>query len=148
MKKILSVLCLFILTFCLCSCAPNQEFEVPENIVNPISVSISFADSANDQLLAEGFTPIEETSFTVEEDTNVMNATQIFCVANDLDITVDNASGYITGMVGLNEKDFTDTTGWIFTINGESVLVGANEQILEDGDKIAWEFVDFSTYAW
>ena len=51
-------------------------------------------------------------------------------------------------MLGLNEGDYADTTGWIYTINGESVSVGADEQILQEGDKIAWEFVDFSTYTW
>ena len=78
----------------------------------------------------------------------MLEATQLFCVANNLEITIDSAGGYITGMLGLNEGDYADTTGWIYTINGETVTVGANEQILQEGDKIAWEFVDFSTYTW
>src|SRR5699024_7136756 len=109
---------------------------------------ISFSDSENDDVEAADFEAIEETEFTVEEGTSVLEATQIFCVANELDITIDSAGGYITGMLGLNEGDYADTTGWIYTINGESVSVGADEQILQEGDKIAWEFVDFSTYTW
>ena len=148
MKKLFSILLILCLLFSITACSPTEEFEIPENIVNPINVTISFADSAQDEIVAEGFTPIEETSFTVEEGTNVMDATQIFCIANDLDITVNKVEGYISGLLGVNEKDFADTTGWTFTINGETVMVGANQKILEDGDKIAWEFVDFSTFQW
>ena len=146
MKKVLSVLCVFILSFALVSCSGEPKDTGNEDIVNPIDVSISFSDSENDDVEAADFEAIEETEFTVEEGTSVLEATQIFCVANELDITIDSAGGYITGMLGLNEGDYADTTGWIYTINGESVSVGADEQILQEGDKIAWEFVDFSTY--
>ena len=146
MKKVLSVLCVFILSFALVSCSGEPKDTGNEDIVNPIDVS--FSDSENDDVEAADFEAIEETEFTVEEGTSVLEATQIFCVANELDITIDSAGGYITGMLGLNEGDYADTTGWIYTINGESVSVGADEQILQEGDKIAWEFVDFSTYTW
>ncbi|MFR2965952.1 MAG: DUF4430 domain-containing protein [Anaerovoracaceae bacterium] len=46
----------------------------------------------------------------------------------------------------MSDGDYSDNTGWVYTINGETVMVGADEQILKDGDKISWEFVDFSTY--
>ena len=127
MKKVLSVLCVFILSFALVSCSGEPKDTSNEDIVNPIDVSISFSDSENDDVEAADFEAIEETEFTV---------------------TIDSAGGYITGMLGLNEGDYADTTGWIYTINGESVSVGADEQILQEGDKIAWEFVDFSTYTW
>lgn len=148
MKKILTVLCILILTFALAACSEEPKSVDTEDLVNPIDVSISFSDSENDEIEAEDFEPISETEFKVEEGTSVLEATQIFCVANELDINIDSAGGYITGMLGLNEGDYADTTGWIYTINGESVTKGANEQILQEGDKIAWEFVDFSTYTW
>lgn len=148
MKKLLSILCIFILSLALVSCQDNKKESEPKDIVNPINVTISFSDSENDQVEAADFEPIEETEFIVEEGTSVLDATQIYCVANGLDITIDSAGGYIKGMIGLSEGDLADTTGWIYTVNGESVTVGANEQILKEGDKIAWEFVDFSTYTW
>ena len=77
--------------------------------MNPIYVSISFSDRENDDVEAADFEAIEETEFTVEEGTSVLEATQIFCVANELDITIDSAGGYITGMLGLNEGDYADT---------------------------------------
>ncbi|MCI8349167.1 MAG: DUF4430 domain-containing protein [Firmicutes bacterium] len=148
MKKAISLLCIFILSFVLVSCSKEKEVSAPEDIVNPINVSISFSDSDKDAVEAEDFKAIAETDFIVEEGTSVLDATQLYCVANGLDITVNSSSGYISGMLGLNEGDLADTTGWIYTINGEAVTVSADKQILKEGDKIAWEFVDFSTYAW
>ena len=51
-------------------------------------------------------------------------------------------------MSGAGEKDVETTTGWVYKINGEDVSVGANEKILEDGDEISWEFIDFTSYGW
>ena len=146
MKKFLSLLCVLILSFALFSCSEKKSESDPADIANPISITISFSDSENDQVESEGFEPIENMEFTVEEGTSVLDATQLYCVANELEINIDPAEGYIKGMLGLNQGDLAETTGWIYTINGESIMVGANEQILKDGDKISWEFVDFSTY--
>ena len=148
MKKILSLVCVFLLVAAFAACSPEEPDVSTDDPANPINVSISFADSENDEITAEDFEAIAETEFAVEEGSSVLEATQLFCVANNLEITIDSAGGYITGMLGLNEGDYADTTGWIYTINGETVTVGANEQILQEGDKIAWECVDFSTYTW
>ena len=159
MKKILSIVCMLMLVLALAACSPEEPDIDTGDIANPITVSISFSDStgssetsgeaaeAEDEGEAaaeevEGFQPIEETEFTVEEGSSVLEATQLFCVANNLDITIDTAGSYITGMLGLDQGA---TTGWIYTINGETVMVGANEQILQKNDKIAWEFIDFSS---
>lgn len=148
MKKFLSLLCILILSFALFSCSEKKSETDPSEIANPINVTISFADSEKDQVEAEDFEPVEETEFIVEEGASVLEATQIYCVANELDIEIDAAGGYIKSMLGLGEGDLASTTGWVYTVNGESVSVGADKQILKDGDKIAWEFVDFTTYTW
>ena len=96
----------------------------------------------------EGFTPVENAPFSVEEGTNVLDATQIYCVSNDIDIEIGGSGDYVTSLMGVSEKDMADTTGWIFKVNGESGSLGADEEILEEGDEISWEFVDFSTYSW
>lgn len=124
----------------------EKDDDDSSEITNPINVTISFSDSENDQVEVENFEPIENAEFIVEEGTSVLEATQIYCVANELDIEIDSAGGYITGLLGISDGDYSDNTGWVYTINGETVMVGADEQILKDGDKISWEFVDFSTY--
>lgn len=148
MKKLLSALLIFILCFAMTSCGKKEEPKAPEEIVNPINISISISDSKNDDVTVEDFEAIEKTEFTVEEDTNVLDATQLFCVSNEIPIELDSAGTYIVSMAGAGEKDIETTTGWVYTVNGEQLNVGANEKILKDGDEISWEFVDFSTYQW
>lgn len=146
MKKFLSLICVFVLSLALFSCSEKKDDDDSSEITNPINVTISFSDSENDQVEVENFEPIENAEFIVEEGTSVLEATQIYCVANELDIEIDSAGGYITGLLGISDGDYSDNTGWVYTINGETVMVGADEQILKDGDKISWEFVDFSAY--
>lgn len=146
MKKFLSLICVFVLSLALFSCSEKKDDADSSEITNPINVTISFSDSENDQVEVENFEPIENAEFIVEEGTSVLEATQIYCVANELDIEIDSAGGYITGLLGISDGDYSDNTGWVYTINDEMVMVGADEQILKDGDKISWEFIDFSTY--
>jgi hypothetical protein len=47
---------------------------------------------------------------------------------------------YIVGINGIYEMDHGDLSGWIYTVNGESVSVGCSDCELKDGDVIAWEY--------
>ena len=149
MKKLLSFALILILCVSLAACGNNEQQD-PEDApaVNSINVSISIIDSDGDDVDVEGFTPVENAPFSVEEGTNVLDATQIYCVSNDIDIEIGGSGDYVTSLMGVSEKDMAYTTGWIFKVNGESGSLGADEEILEEGDEISWEFVDFSTYSW
>ena len=149
MKKLLSFALILILCVSLAACGNNEQQD-PEDApaVNSINVSISIIDSDGDDVDVEGFTPVENAPFSVEEGTNVLDATQIYCVSNDIDIEIGGSGDYVTSLMGVSEKDMAGTTGWIFKVNGESGSLGADEEILEEGDEISWEFVDFSTYSW
>ena len=61
---------------------------------------------------------------------------------------IEKNGSYVTEINGFTQGDYTDTTGWVFTVNGEMPDVGAGEITVEEGDKIAWNFIDFSTYPW
>lgn len=136
MKKFLSLICVFVLSLALFSCSEKKDDDDSSEITNPINVTISFSDSENDQVEVENFEPIENAEFIVEEGTSVLEATQIYCVANELDIEIDSAGGYITGLLGISDGDYSDNTGWVYTINGETVMVGADEQILKVSSNI------------
>ena len=66
----------------------------------------------------------------------------------DGSITIEKNGSYVTEINGFTQGDYTDTTGWVFTVNGEMPDVGPGEITVEEGDKIAWNFIDFSTYPW
>ncbi|MFR0903001.1 MAG: hypothetical protein ACLSFO_04760, partial [Anaerovoracaceae bacterium] len=108
MKKFLSLICVFVLSLALFSCSEKKDDDDSSEITNPINVTISFSDSENDQVEVENFEPIENAEFIVEEGTSVLEATQIYCVANELDIEIDSAGGYITGLLGISDGDYSD----------------------------------------
>ena len=78
----------------------------------------------------------------------MLEATELFCVSNDISITIDTDKSYVTEIGGLTEKDYAETTGWIFKVNGEIPSVPADQVIIAENDEIRWEFVDFATYSW
>ena len=104
---------------------------------------IGLEDAEND-----GFESISPVSFIAEEGSTVLEATELFCVSNDISITIDTDKSYVTEIGGLTEKDYAETTGWIFKVNGEIPSVPADQVIIAENDEIRWEFVDFATYSW
>ena len=146
MKKVLSVLCIVALlfTFAACSKAPAEE-ETP--IVNPTDLTFSLIDGEDDVDI-EDFPEIKDDPFIAEEGSTVLEATQLYCMSHDITISVDELNGYVTEIAGLTEGDYSKQTGWVFTVNGEMGTLGADEQIIQEGDKIVWEFIDFSAVAW
>ena len=146
MKKFLTVICVLALLFAVagCSSEPVKE-ETP--IVNPVSLEFSLLDGEDD-LDLEDFEEIMDDPFIAEEGSSVLEATQLYCMSHDISISVDRSKGYVTEIAGLTEGDYDKQTGWVFTVNGEMGMLTAEEQIIEEGDKIAWEFIDFSAVAW
>ena len=88
------------------------------------------------------------TEFIDEEESTVFEATQVFCLNNNLDYQLSADGTYLQSLLGLTEGDFTGTTGWIYEVNGEEVMVPATEYVLEEGDVISWEFIDYSALGW
>ena len=139
MKKLLSVFLIFILCFALGACGAPSDDGL-EEIENPITVSISFIDSPDDDLEVKGFKPIEKTEFYAEEGSSVFEATQVFCINNNLDYQLSADGTYLNSMLGFTGGDFDKMAGWLYTVNGEMAMVSASDYILEEGDEIVWAF--------
>ena len=139
MKKLLSVFLIFILCFALGACGAPSDDGL-EEIENPMTVYISFSDSPDDDLEVKGLKAIEQTEFYAEEGSSVFEATQIFCLNNDLDYQLSADKTYINSMLGFTEGDFDKMAGWLYEVNGEMAMVSASDYILEEGDVISWEF--------
>ena len=146
MKKILTVIGILTLLFAVSACSPEPASE-DAPIVNPVNLSISFLDG-EDELEIEDFEEIKDDPFIAEEGSSVLEATQLYCMSHDISISVDKSKGYVTEIAGLTEGDYEKQTGWVFTVNGEMGTLTAEEQIIQEGDKIAWKFIDFSAISW
>lgn len=56
---------------------------------------------------------------------------------------VNRISGYIAGMLDLNEKKSGyPNSGWLYYVNGVKANVGSKDYGLKSGDKLVWKFVD------
>ena len=150
MKKLFTLFLstVLILAFTGCNNSKTDQQIDSSSIINPINLTFSLLDADGDELTLDDFTPIKDEDFIAEEGISVLDATQLFCMSHDLSITVDRDNGYVTEIDGLTAGDYSDQTGWIFLVNGQMGNMTAEEQILNDGDSITWEFVDAATYPW
>lgn len=48
---------------------------------------------------------------------------------------------YVAGINGLASGDFGDTSGWLYSVNGEEAQVACSEYELEAGDVVTWTYV-------
>lgn len=146
MKKFISVLLIIVLALSMVACGKEENKEETP-IVNPTNLTFSLIDG-DDEIKMEGFEEIKGDAFIAEEGSTVLEATQLYCMSHDISISVDSSKNYITEIAGFSEGDYDAQTGWVFTINGEMGNLPANEEIIEEGDEIAWEFIDFSSMSW
>lgn len=49
-------------------------------------------------------------------------------------------SAYIEGINNLYEFDCGESSGWIYTVNGETLSYSSSKHTVKDGDKIAWMY--------
>ena len=139
MKKILSIFLIIIMCFAFAACAAPSDDGLGE-IENPMTVYISFADAEDDDLEVTGLEPIEKTEFYAEEGSTVFEATQVFCINNNLDYQLSSDGTYLNSLLGFTEGDFDKYAGWIYEVNGEMIMASASDYVLEEGDVITWEF--------
>ena len=48
---------------------------------------------------------------------------------------------YVSAIAGLAEKEHGDMSGWVFTVNGNTINTSASNYSLSDGDQVRWSYV-------
>lgn len=99
---------------------------------NPISeetAEVTIIIYANEEELAND-------SLSVSADTTLMDA-----MKENYELTV-SADGFVEAIEGI-EQSVDNNEFWVFEDNGEMVTEPAEEFILEDGDTISWELMEF-----
>lgn len=79
-----------------------------------------------------------DDDIAIEEGKTIYDA----LLASGLDLDVGSMSGtvYIDGIGGIVASKVASTSGWLFTVNGETSNVGVDAYTLKDGDKIVFTF--------
>ena len=99
-------------------------------------MDIDFPDSS-------GVRDIDDARVTVENGSSVLDVLNTYAAANNIDVTMDesSASPYVTAINGVSQ---TDTAGWVYELNDQMVMESAADCIVSDGDKIDWDFDDWT----
>lgn len=147
MKKMITTICILLCVMAMVACGSPSDTYEPVPPVNPVNVTMEIVIGLEDAT-EDGFEGMKETALCVEEGSNLQEATQLFCLANDITCSIDEKNNYVTEIGGLTEKDYMETTGWVFKVNGEVPSVPAVDVVVAENDKITWEFVDFNTFSW
>ena len=147
MKRFFTIFFTLMMLFTLAACSPQENADSQDPVVNPTNLTFSLTNETENPDV-EGFTTIEDDPFIAEEGSTVLEATELYCMSHDMTITIETNGSYVTKINGFAQGDYSDTTGWIFTVSGELPDVSAGEMTIEECDKIVWSFIDFSTYAW
>lgn len=71
----------------------------------------------------------------------------VFDVLEDSNIEFVSQTGdygpFVTSINGIDASSAGENAGWVFTLNGEAVMVGCDQQPVADGDTVAWELTTF-----
>ncbi|WP_082233957.1 DUF4430 domain-containing protein [Halobacillus massiliensis] len=108
-----------------CSDTTETDEQATENNNEETTVEIEVSkDEGEETLSAE--------EYTVEEGTTLME------IMKD-NYEIEEEGGFINSIDGIQPED-GEQKAWIYTINGEDAMVGANEYEVEDGDSINFDF--------
>lgn len=138
MKKFSILLISLMLVLALMSCGENGSIEDKEkdgpasNEDIAITINISYPDESN-------LDDVEDAAMIVEDESSVLEALTTYADENGIEVEMDESSEnpYVTSINGVAESD---TAGWIYEVNNETVMESADMYILENGDVISWFF--------
>lgn len=83
---------------------------------------------------------LSTTNYTVKNGKSAFDLLSNACKENGISLYYEEKS-YIKGIGGLNEKDCTPESGWMYRVNGNYINKAAIRYILNDGDKVEFYYV-------
>lgn len=100
---------------------------------NYVTVSVSVTSSAVGNPVSSG------GSFTFNEGATVYDA---LC-ALGLSVNAHGSSygTYVSAIGGLAEKQYGGTSGWMYSVNGATLMTACSNYVLSNGDNVVWYYV-------
>lgn len=171
MKKFLLLfLCLFLLTSCSNTdfvVVPDQMPDTPLSVVSSDAIpavdeKIEKQETTSSDEEKEEQPPAEPQAQTVSVVVYGLNGEMLFFSETEysdgmtaLELLLDCAkeknipvsyqgsksTAYITSIGGLAEKQHGGMSGWIYTLNGESVMTPCGKCVLSPADNIEWKYI-------
>jgi len=130
-NKTIFVLLTVILAFSLLSCGnKTANTDNPTKTVT-VQLSVTYPQES-------GKANLESYSMNVQQGATVLQVLEAYCGQNGIDVSVDAKDSYVTG---INQVQASSNTGWVYEINGEGIMKGADKQTVKNGDSIVWRVV-------
>ncbi|RDY70133.1 DUF4430 domain-containing protein [Halobacillus trueperi] len=103
----------------------SETSATQEEQVQEVTVQVQLSKNDGAEMIAED-------EITVEEGTTLME------VMED-NYEVEQSEGFINSIEGIAGNQ-EEKMAWMYTINGDEAMVGANEYEVEDGDEIVFDY--------
>lgn len=110
----------------------SAESSAAADAQEDIAVTVNVGGNESDGVQAATETVVVPVGASV---TDALNGTTYTIVSEN--------GEYGTFVTSINGVDATDTTAWVYTVNGEQATVGADEYVLNDGDVVEWTLTTF-----
>lgn len=108
----------------------ETEVEKPQGDLQ-LTLSIKFPDKSKDK-------NIESKAMALPDGSSALDILWAYANENQLTVeTEDDETPYVTK---IGETAADDKSGWVFTVNGETIMESAGKTILKDGDEVLWEY--------
>ncbi|MDY2991445.1 DUF4430 domain-containing protein [Hornefia butyriciproducens] len=123
------------LAVCVTGCRDKSSSSAEESVVNPINllISIDYPGKANKP-------DLENFKFKAEEDSSVLEATELYCNISEIQLLVDTTNNEVQGINGINNGELKKKYVWKYKINGKEVSDNPQDYDLKDGDNIIWYY--------
>ncbi|WP_406944059.1 DUF4430 domain-containing protein [Halobacillus sp. SY10] len=103
----------------------SETSATQEEQVQEVTVQVQLSKNDGEEMIAED-------EITVEEGTTLME------VMED-NYEVEQSEGFINSIEGIAGNQ-EEKMAWMYTINGDEAMVGANEYEVKDGDEIVFDY--------
>lgn len=84
-----------------------------------------------------------ETTLRVAENSTALDAILLYGKLKEIPVTYSGGgtSAYIESIDNVSEKDYGETSGWVYRLNHEALPQGAGSATLQEGDRLEWVYV-------
>ena len=133
-RLILCITALFV-AMSVTACSEKQkDDEAPTVASIDITISIDYPESAE-------MDNVTQEPFSIEENSSVLEAIQLYCNVNEMPVTIETTGGTVVGINDLLNGDIFAARTWHFKVNGEICTAPAGDVTLKDGDSLEWVYI-------
>ena len=90
-----------------------------------------------------GVRDVEDVKYNVPSNSSALDVLQLYAKENNFEVVMDESSptAYV---ISVNGVEATDSAGWIYELNDESIMEQASDVIVAQGDEVSWSFEEWS----